>query len=127
MPLLHIVSLRFRDDMSEADVVKHFETEVALKRRMPELVEWWTFRKNVSLKDRADVNGGCQWVVTSKLFRAGDLPAYLAHPQHKEVAAIQASLLTGKFVVDYEVGEEECVMVGPLPHAPGGAAAAGAQ
>ena len=61
-----------------------------------------TFRKNVSLLDRADVNGGCQWVVTSKLFRAADLPVYLSHPQHKELGAIQAPLLTGKFVVDVD-------------------------
>ena len=84
--------------------------QVNLKGRMPELVDWWTFRKNVSLKDRADVNGGCQWVVTSKLYRAEDLPAYLQHPQHKKVAAIQSNLLTGKFVVDYEVAEDEYTM-----------------
>jgi len=69
----------------------------------------------VSLLDRADVNGGCQWVVTSKLFRAADLPVYLSHPQHKELGAIQAPLLTGKFVVDYEVGAHEYVCVEGQP------------
>jgi hypothetical protein len=102
-PLLHIVSLRFRDDLTEAFIREHFVRDVNLQNRMPELVESFTFHRNVSLLDRADVNGGCQWVVISKLFDAARLNDYLVHAQHKEVAAIQSSLLTGKFVVDVEV------------------------
>ncbi len=70
---------------------------------MPELVAEFTYAKNVSLADRGDVNGGCQWVVMSKLFREEDLPTYINHPQHREVGAIQSSMLEGKFVVDLVV------------------------
>ena len=99
-PLLHIVALRFRADLSEEDIRKHFENDVALTRRMPELVESWRFEKNVSLLTRPDVNGGCQGVVVSKLFDGAQLPAYLAHPEHVEVGRIQAPLVEGRFVVD---------------------------
>lgn len=105
--LLHVVSLRFRADLSDAEVESHMRNDVALKRRMPELVEWWTFKRNVTLLSRADSNGGCGWVVISKLYRAEDLPAYLAHAEHQDVARIQSSLITGKHVVDFEVGAGE--------------------
>jgi hypothetical protein len=118
MPLIHFVALRFRADLPDAEVRRHLEEDVALRRRMPELVQWWAYRRNASLAERPEANLGCQWVVVSKLFHEADLPAYLAHPQHKEVAAIQAPLLEGKFVADFVVGEEELAM---LAGAPGGA------
>ncbi len=101
-PLLHIVCLRFRDDLSEESIILHFENDVALSRRMPHLVSSWRFAKNQSLASRADVNGGCQWVVVSTLFDATMLDDYLNHPQHKEVGAIQGPLITNKFVVDID-------------------------
>lgn len=101
--LLHIVALRFREDLSEARIRQHFADEVALARRMPELVQSWSWGPNTSLASRADVNGGCGWVVVARLFRAEDLAAYLAHPQHVEVGVIQNPMLLGKFVVDVEV------------------------
>jgi hypothetical protein len=104
-PLLHIVCLRFRDDLSEAYIREHFEKEVALSRRMPELVESWVWGPNTSLASRADVNGGCQWVVVARLRRSEDLQAYLDHPQHGEVGAIQGPLLVSKFVVDVEASD----------------------
>jgi hypothetical protein len=42
-------------------------SQVALKRRMPDLVMEWSYLPNVSLLDRADVNAGCGWVVICKL------------------------------------------------------------
>ena len=101
--LVHLVALRFKPDMSEAQIVRHFEEEVALARRMPELVRTWSFHRNVSVDSRRDVNGGCGWVVVARLWRAEDLPAYLSHPEHKEVGRIQAPLLDGKFVADWVV------------------------
>ena len=102
-PLLHIVCLRFKPELTEERIIQHFKEEVALTTRMPDLVASFTFHKNVSLEDRADVNGGCQWVVMSKLFRAEDLKAYLCHPEHVAVGVIQNPMLLGKFVVDVEV------------------------
>lgn len=103
MPLLHIVSLRFKEEFSEERIIEHFETEVALKKRMPELVQEWSYKKNVSLESRRSVNGGCQWVVLCKLYRAEDLDTYLTCEQHKEVGVIQNPMLEGRFVVDVEV------------------------
>ena len=102
-PLLHIVALRFRPDISEERIREHFEKEVALTRRMPELVESWSFGPNVSLTTRADANLGCNWVVVCRLFRSDDLKSYLEHPQHKEIGVLQSPMLLGKFVADLEV------------------------
>lgn len=102
LQLLHVVALRFRDDLSDAEITAHFERDVALTRRMPELVASWAFKRNVSLKDRGDVNGGCQWVVFARLFDSRRLPEYLAHPEHVAIGVIQGPLITGKFVIDCE-------------------------
>jgi len=99
-PLLHVVCLRFRADLDEAAIVAHFERDVRLRARMPELVREWRFERNVSLASRADVNGGCAWVVLATLHDAAMLPAYLVHPEHQDVGRLQAPLITGKFVVD---------------------------
>ncbi len=101
--LLHIVSLRFKPELSDAFIRAHFEKDVRLKERMPELVESFQWGPNTSLLTRADVNGGCQWVVVCKLYDASTLQAYISHPEHKEVGVIQGPLLDGRFVVDVEV------------------------
>ena len=101
-PLLHLVALRFKPHLTDADIVRHFETEVNLKARMPELVASWSFSKNVSLEARREANLGCQWVVMANLFDKNALQAYLSHPQHVDVGRYQNPLLDGKFVVDVE-------------------------
>ena len=106
MPLLHIVALRFRDDLTDEQIIAHFNTEVRLQNRMPDLVQSFFFYKNVTLEARRPNNLGCQWTVISRLFRAEDLPTYIDHPQHREVGAIQAPMLVDKFVVDLEVGTD---------------------
>jgi hypothetical protein len=103
--ILHIVALRFKPHMTDEMISAHFRDDVALMRRMPVLVVSATYAKNVSLASRADVNGGCQWVVMAKLRSddPADLDAYLAHPEHKDVGRIQGPLLDGRFVVDVVV------------------------
>ncbi len=85
MPLLHIVALRFKAEFSKERIAQHFEEEVNLKGRMPELVAEWSWRENVSLQERKDVNGGCNYVVLCKLYSSdpGILKTYLEHPEHK--------------------------------------------
>jgi len=63
MPVIHIVALKFKADLSDEDVDKHFKEDARLKERMPELVIEWTYSKNLSLEARSDVNGGCNWIV----------------------------------------------------------------
>jgi hypothetical protein len=69
---------------------------------MPDLVADFTYGKNISLLDRADVNGGCNWVVVAKLNGSDPkvLQDYLTHPEHKDVGKYQNPMLEGKFVVD---------------------------
>jgi|AntAceMinimDraft_1070359.scaffolds.fasta_scaffold449055_1 hypothetical protein len=68
---------------------------------MPDLVESWCWRKNLSLSDRdAADNKECQVVVIVRLKSYADVAAYLVHEQHKEVGAIQAPLLKAKHVID---------------------------
>ena len=101
-PLLHLVALRFKPHFTEAEIVRHFETEVNLKARMPHLVSSWSYNKNTSLDSRGDVNHGCQWVVLCNLKDRETLQEYLTHPQHVEVGTFQNPMLDGKFVVDVE-------------------------
>jgi hypothetical protein len=105
--ILHIVALKFKPEFSEERIRQHFIEEVALKRRMPDLVKDFTWRPNFTLTSRSDVNGGCQWVVLAKLHSddPATLDAYLNHPEHKEVGKIQNPMLDGKFVVDVIVDE----------------------
>lgn len=63
MPILHIVALKFKAEFSDEAVEKHFKEDARLKERCPDLVLDWSFSKNISLKTRADVNLGCNWVV----------------------------------------------------------------
>ncbi len=100
--ILHIVALKFKPEFTEERIQQHFEEEVALLKRMPELVKEYSWKKNISLEDRKDVNGGCQYVVLCKLHSndPAKLTEYLAHPQHKEVGVIQNPMLDGRFVVD---------------------------
>lgn len=103
--ILHIVALRFKEEFTEEQIARHFIEEVNLKVRMPELVDDFTWRRNISLADRRDVNGGCQWVVVARL-RSDDpakLAEYLSHPEHKEVGRLQNPMLEGRFVVDIVV------------------------
>ncbi len=99
-PLLHVVALKFSPVYSSERIIQHFEEEVALKRRMPNLVESWSYKRNLSLISRPDVNGGCGWVVLCNLYDESMLETYLVHPEHVEVGRIQNPMLEGKFVLD---------------------------
>jgi hypothetical protein len=106
MPLLHIVALAFKAEYSEEQIAEHFRTEVNLKVRMPDLVKEWSWKKNTSLDSRRDVNGGCTHVVLCTLYDPDMLPAYLVHPEHKEVGRYQNPMLEGRFVVDVVVDDD---------------------
>lgn len=70
---------------------------------MPELVQDWCWKPNLNLADRlpADTKG-MQVIVYVQLADYDAVKAYLDHPQHREVGAIQAPLLADKVVVDFE-------------------------
>ena len=106
--VLHVVGLKFVPEMSEADIATHFETEVALHERMPELVPTrahWGWSKNNSgplfpESDRgAALNNGCEYVVTVWLAGREAMLKYGPHPKHVELMALQAD---GKLQADGE-------------------------
>ena len=108
--IIHVVGLKFVPDMSEADISTHFETEVALHQRMPELVPTrahWGWSKNNSgplfENDRgAALNNGCEYVVTVWLAGREAMLKYGPHPKHVELMELQTDKLTadGKLVLD---------------------------
>ena len=110
--ILHVVGLRFVPEMSDAQIAEHFETDVALHERMPELIpsrQRWGFTKNHSGplfdNDRGEaLNNGATYVVTVWLADRDAMMAYGPHPKHVELMEQQASILTpeGKLVLDPE-------------------------
>ena len=105
--IAHVVGLKFVPGMSEEDIAHHFETEVALHERMPELVPsraHWRYSKNQSGplfdNDRgAALNNGCEYVVVVWLQGRDAMLKYEAHPKHQELMALQAAKLTADMMV----------------------------
>ena len=71
--LLHVVGLKFNPEIDETEAIRHFEEDVRLHERMPELVpsrQHWNYSKNqsgplFSETDRgSELNNGSEWVVT---------------------------------------------------------------
>eukprot|EP00045_Choanoeca_perplexa_P019290 m.294003 g.294003 ORF g.294003 m.294003 type:complete len:104 (+) comp36321_c0_seq1:3-314(+) len=102
MVLLHIVGLKFNDGITEETIKHHFEEEVALKKRMPDLVLDWHWGRNVSEHTRGDVNHGMRYVVVVTLKDKAALEAYLPHPEHIQVKDIQGPMVHSITVLDIE-------------------------
>merc|ERR1711976_317687 len=88
------------EHLTETDIERHYQNDVRLDDRMPELVRWWTWSRNVSLHGRADVNQGFGWLVTVALDDEAALQAYLVHPKHVELKELQKLLLKEIIVLD---------------------------
>lgn len=123
--MLSIVSrvssaLKFKEGITAERVREHFETEVKLKERMPELVLSWSWSPNLSLATRADVNGGMTYVVSVNVATLEDLDAYLKHPQHMVrwfqllLVADRVVLLTRSLYRDWLCVQEVVVIQGPM-------------
>ena len=82
---------------------QHFENDVRLKDRMPELVRSWSWGPNVSLRERPEVNGGMEYVVTVVLDDKAALDQYGPHPEHQKVKALQSSIVEKIHVVDTHI------------------------
>jgi hypothetical protein len=91
--LLHIVALRFKPSLSDAQIERHFREEVNLKARMPGIVLDWAFSKNASLVDRADKNRSMNYIVLVYLKDEAALAEYIPHPEHVAVKTIQGPLV----------------------------------
>jgi len=96
----HIVLLKWNFAYTDEEMKKHFEEEVKLKERMPELVLDWSWAKNDPIpEDRAK---GFTHIVISTFRTREDLIKYLQHPQHIEVKEIQGPMVQDKIVMDIE-------------------------
>ena len=105
MPLMHVVCIKFKPEVTVDAAEAHLQNDLRLKERMPDLVRHWTVKRNASLVERSDCNLGMEWVISVEFANKEALAAYQVHPQHMEVVGIQKPLIAGKFVCDYETEE----------------------
>jgi len=98
----HVVLLEFLPEYNDdAKLAAHFQNEVKLRERMPNLVLKWEWAKNVWIPENRARN--FQYIVVSYFKSAEDLKIYLTHPEHEKVKAIQGKMVKDKIVMDYEV------------------------
>jgi len=98
----HVVLLEFHPEYNDdAKLAAHFQNEVKLRERMPNLVLKWEWAKNVWIPENRARN--FQYIVVSYFKSAEDLKIYLTHPEHEKVKAIQGKMVKDKIVMDYEV------------------------
>jgi len=95
--LLHVVSFKFKDTASAADIEKVEKAFRALKDQIP-LIKKLVWGKNNSPEG---LNKGCThaWVLT--FTSEADRDAYLIHPDHKKFGGLVGPLLADVFVVDF--------------------------
>ena len=72
-------------------------------KRMPDIVEDWTFGKNVSLADRTDKNRGMNWICLVYLKDEAALAKYIPHPEHVLVKKLQGPLVDDIVPLDFHV------------------------
>jgi hypothetical protein len=97
--LFHVVSFKFKSDVTAAQKKEVEEAFKALQKSIPEIVslDWGT---NVS-KEGFDKGFTHAWVLTFK--NDQDRDAYLVHPEHKKFGKLLGGKLAegGVFVVDF--------------------------
>lgn len=97
--LFHVVSFKFKSDITAEQKKEVEDAFKALKKSIPEIVsiDWGT---NVS-KEGFDKGFTHAWVLTFK--NAADRDAYLVHPEHKKFGKLLGGKLAdgGVFVVDF--------------------------
>jgi hypothetical protein len=95
--LVHMVSFKFKETSSPADIRKVEEAFAALPKKIPQIVsyEWGT---NVSPEkhDKGFTHG---FILTFRT--AKDRDVYLEHPDHKAFGAIVGPHLADVFVIDF--------------------------
>lgn len=95
--LLHVVSFKFKDSASPADIKKVEEAFRALKTKIPQIKKLVWGLNNSPEKH----NKGCThaWVLT--FASEADRDAYLVHPDHQEFGKLVGPVLADVFVVDF--------------------------
>ena len=95
--LLHVVSFKFKDTATKAQIKEVEDAFRALKGKIPEIVslEWGT---NVS-PEKLDKGFTHCWVLSFKSDK--DRDAYLVHPDHKKFGATLGPVLGDVFVIDF--------------------------
>ena len=95
--LLHVVSFKFKDSATKAQIKEVEDAFRALKGKIPEIVslEWGT---NVS-PEKLDKGFTHCWVLSFKSDK--DRDAYLVHPDHKKFGAMLGPVLGDVFVIDF--------------------------
>lgn len=95
--LRHVVSFKFKDSATPADVKKVEDAFAGLKGKIPQIqgLEWGTNNSPEGL------NKGCThgWILTFGSEK--DRDAYLVHPDHQEFGKLVKPLVADVFVIDF--------------------------
>jgi hypothetical protein len=95
--LRHVVSFKFKDSATPADIKKVEDAFSGLKGKIPQIqgLEWGTNNSPEGL------NKGCThgWILTFGSEK--DRDAYLVHPDHQEFGKLVKPLVADVFVIDF--------------------------
>jgi hypothetical protein len=94
--LLHVVSFKFKEGTSTAEIEKVEKAFVALKKKIPQIatLEWGTNNSPEKLN-----KGFTHCFILG--FTEKDREAYLPHPDHKEFGKVLGPILGDVFVIDF--------------------------
>ena len=95
--LIHLVSFKFKDTATPAQIKDVEEAFRDLKQKIPQIgsLEWGT---NVS-PEKHDKGFTHAWILSFK--SAKDRDTYLSHPAHKKFGGILGPVLGDVFVIDF--------------------------
>ena len=96
--LVHMVSFKFKDTATPADIAKVEEAFAALRKTIPQIAsfEWGT---NVSPEG---LNKGFTHAFVLTFGSAADRDAYLIHPEHKKFGELLGPYLADVLVIDFQ-------------------------
>ncbi|MBI3414024.1 MAG: Dabb family protein [Verrucomicrobia bacterium] len=95
--LIHMVSFKFKDTATPAQIKEVEEAFRGLKKKIPQIrgLEWGT---NIS-PEKHDKGFTHAWILSFKSAKERD--AYLVHPEHKKFGQSLGPVLGDVFVVDF--------------------------
>ena len=97
--VVHVVSFKFKDTATPADIRKVEQAFAALPGKIPQIAsyEWGTNNSPENL------NKGFTHAFILTFHSTGERDAYLVHPDHKEFASLIGPYIADVFVIDFDV------------------------
>eukprot|EP00042_Codosiga_hollandica_P017766 m.49947 g.49947 ORF g.49947 m.49947 type:complete len:103 (+) comp48039_c0_seq1:78-386(+) len=99
MPILHIVSWKTKEGVTDAQV-EHAFTTANLQALIPQ-VHHWVWGKNITVHSRPVDTKGFNWIMKMEFDSEDDLTnIYAPHPAHEEAKKLFAIVFEDRFVLD---------------------------